>query len=64
MVCEKGERALKYSTLLRKLLGDEQTLLVPGCYDAFSAKILKQVGFEVIYMTGSGVTASRDGEPG
>ena len=38
-------------------------MVVPGAYDAFSAKILKQVGFEIIYMTGSGVTASLTGMP-
>ena len=34
-----------------------------GHNDAFSAKILKQAGFEVICMTGSGVTASLTGMP-
>jgi len=48
---------------LRKILARERTLLIPGAYDAFSAKILKQAGFEVIYMTGSGVTASLTGMP-
>lgn len=49
--------------LLRNILIHEKTILVPGAYDAFSAKILKQAGFEVIYMTGSGVTASLTGMP-
>ncbi len=48
---------------LRNILAREKTVLVPGAYDAFSAKILKQAGFEVIYMTGSGVTASLTGMP-
>jgi carboxyvinyl-carboxyphosphonate phosphorylmutase len=48
---------------LRKILQEEKTLLVPGCYDAFSAKILKQAGFRVIYMSGSAVTASMTGMP-
>jgi carboxyvinyl-carboxyphosphonate phosphorylmutase len=48
---------------LREILGREEAVLVPGAYDAFSAKILKQAGFEVIYMTGSGVTASVIGMP-
>ena len=49
--------------LLRKILGKEKTILVPGAYDALSAKILKQAGFEVLYMSGSGVTASLSGLP-
>lgn len=48
---------------LREILARESTVLVPGAYDAFSAKVLKQAGFEVIYMTGSGVTASVIGMP-
>ncbi|MBW1804116.1 MAG: isocitrate lyase/PEP mutase family protein [Deltaproteobacteria bacterium] len=48
---------------LREILASEKTVLVPGVYDAFSAKILKHAGFEVIYMTGSGVTASLTGMP-
>jgi len=48
---------------LREILAREKTVLVPGAYDALSAKVLKQAGFEVIYMTGSGVTASVIGMP-
>lgn len=44
--------------LLKEILEKEDTILVPGCYDAISAKILKQAGFPVIYMSGSAVTAS------
>lgn len=54
---------MKSTTLLRTILAHERTILVPGAYDALSAKILKQVGFKVLYMTGSGVTASLTGMP-
>ncbi|MCK4783178.1 MAG: isocitrate lyase/PEP mutase family protein [Desulfobacteraceae bacterium] len=54
---------MKNTTLLKKILAEEKTILVPGAYDAFSAKILKQAGFQVVYMTGSGVTASLTGMP-
>ena len=54
---------MKSTTVLRKTLSREKTILVPGAYDAFSAKILKQAGFSIIYMTGSGVTASLTGMP-
>jgi len=54
---------MKSTILLRKILAHEKTILVPGAYDAFSAKILKQAGFKVVYMTGSGVTASLTGMP-
>ena len=48
---------------LRDILAQEKTILVPGAYDAFSVKILKQAGFKIVYMTGSGVTASLTGMP-
>jgi carboxyvinyl-carboxyphosphonate phosphorylmutase len=54
---------MENARLLRKILAREKTLLLPGAYDALSAKILKQAGFEVAYMTGSGVTASLLGMP-
>ncbi|UCF92511.1 MAG: isocitrate lyase/PEP mutase family protein [Desulfobacterales bacterium] len=54
---------MQYAQQLRNILSQNKTLLVPGAYDAFSAKILKQAGFEVIYMTGSGVTACLTGMP-
>jgi 2-methylisocitrate lyase-like PEP mutase family enzyme len=34
---------------------------VPGVYDALSAKIMKQAGFNILYMSGSAVTASISG---
>ena len=54
---------MDHAKVLRKILVEEKTILVPGCYDAFSAKILKQAGFKVIYMSGSAVTASLTGMP-
>lgn len=48
--------------LLREILKKEDTILVPGCYDALSAKILKQAGFPIIYVSGSAVTASLIGK--
>ncbi len=54
---------MKNALLLRKILDQEKTVLVPGAYDTLSAKILKQAGFKVLYMTGSGVTASLIGMP-
>ena len=54
---------MRYTKQLRNILAQERTVLVPGAYDALSAKILKQAGFQIIYMTGSGVTASLTGMP-
>ena len=54
---------MKHREVLKEKLAREGTILVPGAYDAFSAKILKQAGFEILYMSGSGVTASLTGMP-
>ena len=43
--------------MLRQILADQKTILVPGAYDALSAKILKQAGFKVLYMSGYTDTA-------
>ena len=48
---------------LREILAEEKTVVVPGAHDAFTAKIYKQAGFKIIYMTGSGATASLIGMP-
>ena len=54
---------MKTTKRLRALIERPGITMVPGAYDAFSAKILKQAGFRVLYMTGSGVTASLTGMP-
>ena len=51
------------STLLRKTLKQEKTVLVPGIYDALSAKIAQQVGFNILFHTGYGTAATLLGVP-
>jgi 2-methylisocitrate lyase-like PEP mutase family enzyme len=48
---------------LRRLVGQRAGLLVPGAYDGVSARLVEQAGFEVVYMTGYGTSASRLGLP-
>ena len=54
---------MRKTTRLRELLKSEQTLLVPGCYNAMTAKILEKVGFPAVYMTGYGTSLSLLGMP-
>ncbi|KAI0031706.1 Pyruvate/Phosphoenolpyruvate kinase-like domain-containing protein [Vararia minispora EC-137] len=50
------------ATKLRRTLESTKELVVaPGIYDGFSARIALQVGFDTLYMTGAGTTASRLG---
>jgi carboxyvinyl-carboxyphosphonate phosphorylmutase len=48
---------------LRELLAAGRPLLAPGAYDALSARLIEQAGFDVVYMTGFGTTASLIGRP-
>jgi 2,3-dimethylmalate lyase len=48
---------------LRELINRKEGLVVPGAYDAVSARLVGQAGFPVVYMTGYGVSASRLGLP-
>lgn len=48
---------------LRELLAAPGPLLVPGAYDALSARLVEAAGFDATYMTGFGATASLLGMP-
>src|SRR5438132_2694561 len=48
---------------LRTLVEAKAGLIVPGAYDAISAKLVQQAGFPAVYMTGYGTSASRLGLP-
>ncbi len=48
---------------LRSLLEDEKILLVPGCYDALSAKLIERAGFAAAFMSGFAVSGSLLGLP-
>ncbi|KAI0834426.1 oxaloacetate Acetylhydrolase [Hypoxylon sp. FL0890] len=49
---------------LRKMLLETSELIVcPGVYDGLSARTAMELGFNAMYMTGAGTTASRIGQP-
>ena len=55
---------MKNRKTLRKRLGRKQEILVvPGAFDALSAKLIESIGFEAVYMTGFGTAASIFGVP-
>ena len=43
---------------LRELLAGPSPLTAPGCYDALGARLIEEAGFDVVYMTGFGTSAS------
>ncbi|KAI0159282.1 oxaloacetate acetylhydrolase [Pestalotiopsis sp. NC0098] len=49
---------------LRKMLLETNELIIcPGVYDGLSARTAIELGFNAMYMTGAGTTASRLGQP-
>lgn len=48
---------------VRRLLEERGQLIMPGVYDALSAKIAARAGFEVIFITGYSLSATLLGEP-
>lgn len=49
--------------LIRQALAKHGQLIMPGVYDALSAKIASRAGFEVIFITGYSLSATLLGEP-
>jgi len=54
---------MRKTSKLKQLLVDEKLLVAPGAFDALSAKIIEMVGFDAVYVTGYGASASVLGEP-
>lgn len=48
---------------MRERLSRKDILLTPGVYDAFTALIAEQAGFEALYLTGAGIAYTRLGRP-
>jgi methylisocitrate lyase len=46
------------ASVLRAALLRRQALVVPGCHDAFSAKVIESAGFEAIQVSGFGIAGS------
>jgi methylisocitrate lyase len=49
---------MKKSATLRKGIMERRALVVPGCHDALSAKVIEKCGFEAIQVSGYGLAGS------
>ncbi len=49
---------MKKTTLLRKAIMERRAVVLPGCHDAFSAKIIEACGFEATQISGFGLAGS------
>ncbi len=48
---------------LRDLINAPEILVLPGVFDGFSARLLRHAGFTAAFVTGSGVSEARLGQP-
>src|SRR2546425_11829693 len=55
--------AMSPRQVLRRLVEQKAGVVIPGAYDGVSAKLVERAGFEAVYMTGYGTSASRLGLP-
>lgn len=58
-----GPGTERKSTMLRRLVEQNEVFVRPGCYDALSAKILEAAGFQALGMSGYAVSVSQLGKP-
>ena len=54
---------MKKTTMLRQLLKEKQLLVTAGAFDALSARVIEQAGFETVFISGFGLEASLLGAP-
>jgi methylisocitrate lyase len=54
---------MKKTTVLRKAILARRAVVVPGCHDALSAKVIEDCGFEAIQISGYGLAGSLLGKP-
>ncbi len=54
---------MKKTTTLRKAIMERRAVVLPGCHDAFSAKIIEACGFEATQISGFGLAGSLLGRP-
>src|SRR6476660_3102450 len=51
------------STRLRRMLEEPGIIVLPGAYDALSARLAERAGFSAMFTTGFGFSASALGQP-
>ena len=49
--------------MLRKIFEEQEVVIAPGAYDAYSAVLIEQAGFPVVYLSGAGVSHCIAGKP-
>ena len=56
-------KTLRPGTVLRNKVNERRGLMVAGAANALSARLIEQLGFEAVYLTGAGITNTFYGMP-
>ena len=51
-------RVVRKSEILRTAIEERRAVVVPGCHDALSARVVETCGFEAVQVSGFGLAAS------
>ena len=62
-IATRGNASVTPAQRLRELLAQPNVEIMPGCYDALSAKLVADAGYKVTFMSGFAVSAARLGLP-
>jgi methylisocitrate lyase len=54
---------MRQTTTLRRAIEERRALVVPGCHDALSARVIESCGFEAVQVSGFGLAGSLLGKP-
>ena len=54
---------MRHSTALRNRLDEPEIIVLPGAYDALSARLAQRAGFDALFTTGFGFSAAALGAP-
>jgi len=54
---------MKKTAILRKAIMERRAVVLPGCHDALSARIIEKCGFEALQVSGFGLAGSLLAKP-
>jgi len=57
----RGWLNLKKTEMFQQLLASKDTFILPGAFDAMTARIIEETGFKAIYATGAGISNAQLG---
>ncbi|WP_252896984.1 isocitrate lyase/phosphoenolpyruvate mutase family protein [Metallosphaera hakonensis] len=59
LIGRRGDGPRKF----RELMSTKEIILAPGAFNSLSARLIESTGFDAVYMTGFGTSASLLGYP-